>query len=465
MVTRRRILKAAALLLGSAGISSLTRGLSLGQTNPETPEEDGGAPRPVRRGRFTPVVTPNGMSLPWKWEGRYKTFHLTAEPVKREFAPGLVVNCWGYNGQTPGPTIEAQEGDYVRIYVTNHLPEPTSVHWHGLLLPNGMDGVSGLNQKAIPPGETYRYEFRLRQHGTQMYHPHFDEMVQMAMGMMGFFIIHPREPRTPRVDRDFAIMLSEWFVKPGSATPDPTVMSDFNLLTFNSKVFPGTDPLVVRRGQRVRIRMGNLSSMDAHPIHLHGHKFRITGTDGGPTPLGAQAPETTTLVPVGAARDIEFVADAPGDWAFHCHITHHVMNQMGHEIPNLLAIRTQGLDEKVNAMAPGTMVMGQSGMGDMMEMGAPRNSIPMKGGEGPFGRIDMGGMFTVLKVRDGITSYGDPGWYRHPPGTVAGPASASRGPAPSNTKTVYTCPMHPEVVQGHPGHCPKCGMTLVPKKR
>jgi hypothetical protein len=111
-------------------------------------------------------------------------FRLVSEPVRREFAPGLVVNCWGYNGQTPGPTIEVVEGDRVRIYVTNNLPEPTSVHWHGILLPNGMDGVSGLNQPAIKPGQTFRYEFTLRQHGTHMYHPHFDEMVQMGQKMI-----------------------------------------------------------------------------------------------------------------------------------------------------------------------------------------------------------------------------------------------------------------------------------------
>src|SRR6266481_502033 len=124
-------------------------------------------------------------------EDGFKTFHLIAEPVVREFAPGFRINCWGYNGQTPGPTIEAVEGDRVRLIVTNKLPERTSVHWHGVILPNGMDGVAGLNQKHILPGETYAYEFTLRQNGTQMYHPHSDEMVQMALGMMGLFIIHP----------------------------------------------------------------------------------------------------------------------------------------------------------------------------------------------------------------------------------------------------------------------------------
>jgi manganese oxidase len=457
MITRRQLLKATTMALGASGILAAARRLGA------APEAGARRRAPEgRRGSGASVVTPNGSTLPWRWEDGCKTFHLTAEPVKREFAPGLVVNCWGYNGQTPGPTIEAVEGDRVRIYVTNRLPEPTSLHWHGVLLPNGMDGVSGLNQKAIAPGQTYKYEFTLRQHGTQMYHPHFDEMVQMAMGMMGMFVIHPRVPEDPPVDRDFAIMLSEWFVKPGSATPDPTAMSDFNLLTFNSRVFPGTDPLVVRRGQRVRIRIGNLSSMDAHPIHLHGYNFRITGTDGGQIPRSAQWPETTVMVPVGSTRDIQFTADAPGDWALHCHITHHVMNQMGHRLTNLLGVKTEGLDEKVRDVAPRAMLMGQTGMGEMMDMVAPRNSIPMMGGVGPFGRIDMGGMFTVLKVREGITHYEDPGWYRHPARTRAEPVEGSPGSEPA-LGVRYMCPMHRDVVQDGPGECPKCGMTLVPR--
>src|SRR5206468_4312956 len=159
---------------------------------------------------FRPVVTPNGTTLPFNTVDGVKVFHLVAEEVKHEFAPGLLANCWGYNGQVHGPTIEAVEGDRVRIYVTNKLPAPTSVHWHGILLPNGMDGVAGLNQKAIQPGETFKYEFTLRQYGTHMYHPHHDEMTQMALGMMGLFIIHSRDAKGPRPDRDFAFMMSEW---------------------------------------------------------------------------------------------------------------------------------------------------------------------------------------------------------------------------------------------------------------
>src|SRR5258706_4039914 len=147
---------------------------------------------------------------------------------------------------SPGPTIEAVEGDRVRILVTNHLPEDTSVHWHGVLLPNGMDGVQGLNQPHIKPGETFAYEFTLRQSGTQMYHPHADETLQMALGMEGFFIIHPRQERV-RIDRDFAVFLHEWDVPIGGATPNPATMTDFNLFSFNGRVFPGTAPLIVKR--------------------------------------------------------------------------------------------------------------------------------------------------------------------------------------------------------------------------
>lgn len=386
-----------------------------------TPGASGPPPKPLRSRRSSgraPVLTPNGTSLPFRMVDGVKEFHLIAEPVKREFTKGLDVNCWGYNGMTPGPTIEATEGDRVRILVTNKLPEGTSVHWHGMILPNGMDGVSGLNQPKINPGETFAYEFTLRQTGSLMYHPHFDEMTQIALGMHGFFIIHPRDNSVRRVDRDFAIFLNEWFIKPGTATPDPTVMLDFNTFTMNSRVFPGTEPMLVRTGDRVRIRLANLT-MDSHPIHIHGHHFYVTGTDAGPIPETAWWPENSVNVPVGTTRDIEFTADNPGDWAFHCHKTHHVMNQMGHDLPNLLGIDPTSTQQRLDELVPGTMVMGATGMGEMADhqqhMAMPRNSIPMLGGQGPFGPIDMGGMFTIVKVRDDIDYNRDPGWYTEGP--------------------------------------------------
>ena len=371
------------------------------------------------------VVTPNGSSLPLRTVDGVKVGHLVAEQVEHEFAPGLHALCWGYNGQTPGPTIEADEGDRIRLYVTNRLPEPTTVHWHGLILPNGMDGVAGLNQPPIGVGETFVYEFTLREPGTFMYHPHYDEMTQIAMGMVGMFIVHPKRSRGPSVDHDFALMTHEWRMEPGAKKPDPNAMSDFNVLTFNSRVYPATEPLLVQRGKRVRIRLGNLGPMDHHPIHLHGLNFAVTATDGGYVPRSAQYPETTVLVPVGSTRVIEFEPPESGDWAMHCHMTHHVMTQMGHGMSRVLGANTRTLDQRMRRIAPQYMTMGTTGMGGMdeMHMPVPPGSTPMRGGPGPFGSIDMGGMFTVLKVRDEPNA--DPkGWFRHPIGTV--PRAADR---------------------------------------
>lgn len=377
---------------------------------------------------YTPVVTPNGTTLPWTVESGFKTFRLTVEQCRHEVAPGMVMTAWCYNGQTPGPTIEAVEGDRVRIFATNRLAEPTAIHWHGVLLPSGMDGVAGLSHPPIPPGETYVYEFTLRQHGTQMYHSHGDEMTQIGMGTMGFFIIHPKTPRTPRVDRDYAIFLNEWFVEPGTSRPDVNVMTDFNIFTFNSRAFPGTQPLVARTGERVRIRFGNVGQ-ESHPIHLHGHSFQITATDGGEVPASARWPETTVLVAPGQTRDVEFVAIA-GDWALHCHRRHHPMNPMGHDIPNVLGANQAGVEERIRALLPGYMAMGEAGMHDMteMQMQGPRNTLPMMAGVGPFGPIGMGGMFTVLKVRDRLTRGTEAGWYENPRGTVAHPAEGEPSP-------------------------------------
>jgi len=435
-LTRRGVLASAGILAGSTafvGTSAQAREVP----DARAPRPGSAAPpgkpssrrhlRPGIEGRdYKPVVVPNGAKLPWKIVDGVKVFHMVAEEVDHEFAPGLKATCWGYNGHVHGPSIEVVEGDRVRIYVTNRLPAATTVHWHGILLPNGMDGVGGLNQKAIAPGETFKYEFTIRQHGMGMYHSHHDEMTQIALGMTGLFVIHPRRPRGPAVDRDFALLLHEWRIDAGARRPNPNEMTDFNVLTMNAKAFPGTQPLVVRTGQRVRIRLGNLSAMDHHPIHLHGYQFRITETDGGEISESAQRPETTILVPVGSTRTIEFVADEPGDWAMHCHMTHHVMNQMSHDFPNMIGVKPGNLDAKVRKILPGYMTMGTAGMGDMgeMNMPMPHNSIPMMGARGKHDYITMGGMFTVLKVRDRLTSYDDPGWYENPPGTLASLASA-----------------------------------------
>jgi FtsP/CotA-like multicopper oxidase with cupredoxin domain len=353
-----------------------------------------------------------------------KEFHLVAEPVVREMAPGFKAHLWGYNGQSPGPTIEVVEGDRVRIFVTNKLPEHTSIHWHGQRLPNGMDGVTGLTQPGIAPGKTFVYEFVARRPGTFMYHPHADEMTQMAMGMMGFWVTHPRtkHPLIDEADRDFCFLLSAYDIDPGSYTPRIATMLDFNLWAFNSRVFPGIDSMNVRQGDRVRLRIGNLT-MTNHPLHIHGHELTITGTDGGPTPRSTRWQEVTIDIGVGQMRQLEFVAEAEGDWAFHCHKSHHTMNAMGHNVPTMIGVDHRGVARQIGKLIPDYMVMGERGMADMTEMAMPipDNTVPMMSGEGPFGSVEMGGMFSVIKVRrdQQAGDYSDPGWFEHPAGTVA----------------------------------------------
>ena len=374
---------------------------------------------------YTPVRTLNGWTLPFELKNGVKEFHLVAEEIEHEFAPGSVAKCWGYNGTTPGPTIEAVEGDRVRIFVTNKLKEHTTLHWHGILLPSGMDGVGGLSQPQIAPGETYVYEFTLKQHGTHMYHPHADEVVQLAVGMMGMFIIHPRNGEQTKIDRDYCFITHNWAMHPGTYRPDPSVMVNFDLWTFNSKVFPAIDPVVARTGERVRVRVGNFSMWN-HPIHMHGVQFWVTGSDGGRWQKSAWRSETTEIVGVGQTRDIEFIAE-PGDWAFHCHMSHHTMNAMGHEIPNTLGVDQTQISEEIQQILPGFMPMGRYGMAEHQEhvdMGhhqGPPNTLAMMTGQGPYGNIEMGGMFTTVKVRDNLPkgSYSDPGWYPAPKGTVA----------------------------------------------
>ena len=378
---------------------------------------------------YLPVSVPDGSTLPFTIKDGVKIYHLTAQEVMHEFSPGLKAHCWGYNGQVHGPVIEAVEGDKVRIYVTNKLKVPTSVHWHGVILPMGQDGVSGLTQRPIQPGETFKYEWTFTQHGTLMYHSHKDGMVQKGMGMMGMIIVHPRKPQETRPDRDFALLLSEWDIKPGTYRPDTSVPVGFNTLTINGRAFPGTSPLVVQTGERVRIRIGNLSAMSHHAIHLHGHTFQITETDGGVTPPTARWPETTVLVTTGQTRNIEFVADNPGDWAMHCHMSHHTMNQMGHGIPNMLGVKTDKIDPSLRQLVPEFMAMGTDGMGDMgkhvKHMATPDNAIPMVGLEGPYDYISMGGMFTVLKVRNELKGTKVSEWYNPPKGTRVTLASSN----------------------------------------
>jgi hypothetical protein len=239
------------------------------------------------------------------------------------------------------------EGDRVRLIVENRLPEPFSMHWHGLEVPVEMDGMPGISQDAIPPGGSFAYEFTLHQNGTFFYHSHM--AMQEMMGLIGLFIIHPRQAYAPRVDREFGLVLQEWAILPNNTIPNSLAM-EFNWLTINGKAGPAATPMLVKLGERVRLRIVNLG-MDHHPMHLHGHQFFVTGTEGGRMRTTAVVPENTVLVGVAQARDIEFVANNPGDWHFHCHLPHHMMNQMASMVgPAMMS--------HANLMRPGSMNAG-----------------------------------------------------------------------------------------------------------
>jgi manganese oxidase len=344
--TRRRFLgtgtaiAAGTLTAGAdkaAGAEGLPQSTKLDADYPrDHPGAGGPVGSPTDRGKLVPglrqpglppvpVVAPDVPKLPWTVRDGAKEFHLIAIPVKREFLPHLEIDVWGFNGSMPGPMIEVNQGDRVRIIVENRLPEPTSIHWHSLEIPVSQDGVPGLVQDFIPPGEAFVYEFTLHQHGTFFYHAHV--AMQEAMGMVGPFIIHPREAYEPVCDQDFLLITQEFQILPNARIPDSQGM-EFNFLTFNGRCAPLTTPIVVKLGHRVRLRLVNFSTADHHPIHLHGHTWWVTGTEGGRIPEPGWIPGNNVLVGVAQARDVEFIANNPGDWIMHCHMFHHTMNHM-----------------------------------------------------------------------------------------------------------------------------------------
>lgn len=283
---------------------------------------------PGRRGSDRPPVPfemPNVETLPWRMVDGVKEYRIACEHVRRELLPGYWMDLWGYNGSVPGPTIEATQGDRVRFVVENRLPEPTTVHWHGLELPVQYDGPPHLVQDPIEPGGTFVYEFDLHQAGTFFYHSHI--AMQEAIGMVGYFIIHPARAFDPPVDRDIGLIFQNYFIPPNQTVPN-TMAMEWNWHTINGRSGPYATPIVVRHGDRVRLRILDFSPMQHHPIHLHGHTFWITGREGARIPESAWQPRNTELIAVAQATDLEFVANNPGDWLLHCHMVHHMMNHM-----------------------------------------------------------------------------------------------------------------------------------------
>ncbi|WP_168122440.1 copper oxidase [Paenibacillus sp. HB172176] len=278
------------------------------------------------------VVTPDVPDLPYTVIQGRKFFELIAEPVERELLPGIIMKAWGYNGSTPGPTIRVNHGDWVTIRVVNRLPEPTTVHWHGLDVPNAMDGVPDVEPSPrIDPDHFFDYSFRITNPpGTHMYHTNYDTVIQQLMGMSGAFIIE--DPGESLFQRDYFLMLQEFHLdglkkgvlKEGVYSLNP-LADGFNFFAMNGRCYPHTSALPVKRGELVRIRIGNIG-MSAHPMHLHGHQFVVIASDGNAIPLPGRETRNTLAVPSGVTHDIAFLANNPGVWPFHCHMPHHSSN-------------------------------------------------------------------------------------------------------------------------------------------
>jgi len=333
-----------------------------GWANPTIPPS---CPPPLMGKQMGVVQTIGLPPLGYEMDGKVKVFQIIAQPVQQTIldtsepaeyfslipkenmidmpkrAPRTQkLRAWGYNGSTPGPTIEANEGDRIRIILKNELPEPTSIHWHGLELPNDQDGATPLTNRPVMPGQTFTYEFTLYQSGTFIYHSGFNVTKQDDYGLHGMLIIHPKKYEY-KIDQDIAIFLQEWSIPDGSQDPNLESMS-YNWFTFNGLAAPNVPMIHVKQGQRVRIRFANVI-MDSHPIHIHGYVWQVVGTEGGPIPKSAQWPGSTINVPPGTSRDVEFVAWNPGLWQLHCHKLHHIMNAQ--------AVTSKSMD----IMSPGGM--------------------------------------------------------------------------------------------------------------
>jgi FtsP/CotA-like multicopper oxidase with cupredoxin domain len=351
-----------------------------------------------------PIHAPDLQTLDWKMVNGAKEFHLTAEPVRRELLPGLWMDTYGYNGGMPGPSIEINQGDRVRIIVRNKLPEATSMHWHGLEVPVAMDGVPHLVQTLIEPGKTFTYEFTVHQEGTFFYHSHVG--MQETMGMVGLFIVHPKTPHQPVIDKDFCLIAQEFQLRPNSTVPD-TLAMEWNYLSFNGRCGPYTTPMVCRLGERVRIRFVNFSVIDHHPLHLHGHTFWVTGNEGGRIPEPAWVPSNNVLVGVAQAREIEFIANNPGDWILHCHMFHHMMNSMTSQAGPIVREFSKPEQMRVPGYPQNMLGMTMASMGKMESMkmdGMKPNNMKLDGMSGtgqqsPYA-MDMQGMGMIEGRRE-----------------------------------------------------------------
>jgi FtsP/CotA-like multicopper oxidase with cupredoxin domain len=287
----------------------------------------GHAMAPVPSEGVPPATETTGAQpLAYELDGDTKVFTLTAQAVQWPIMEGVTMTAYTYNGVVPGPLLRVTEGDKVRVVLRNQLPDATTIHWHGIQVPNSMDGVPGVTQDSVAPGETFSYEFVAKPSGSFMYHSHTNGDSQVGLGLYGPFIIDPAQPESPAPDLDVIMMLSEARVVDGQTYDAmPMAGAEPNYFLINGKAFPATETIPVKKGDRVRIRFMGIGQF-VHPMHLHGLPFKIVATDGYPVPEAAQLTKDTVLVSPGERYDVEFVANETGQWMLHCHVLHHTTN-------------------------------------------------------------------------------------------------------------------------------------------
>jgi uncharacterized membrane protein len=269
-----------------------------------------------------------GRPLEPRVENGIKIFDLEASVIRWSILPGETVEAYAYNGQVPGPTLRVTEGDRVRINVTNRLPESTTVHWHGLVLPNEMDGPAEITQAPIEPGHSYSYEYTVGQHGTYFYHTHDHVDRQQSLGLYGTLIIDPKNPDDViPADLEYTVQLQEWLKRRWLTFPAMPIDGGLpNFFTINGKSFPATDTIKMRVGQTLKVRFVGSHTSAIHPMHIHGGPFEVTAVDGVTMAESARYLADTVNVGPGQRFDVLWKAQRPGKWLLHCHIPHHTTN-------------------------------------------------------------------------------------------------------------------------------------------
>jgi FtsP/CotA-like multicopper oxidase with cupredoxin domain len=266
--------------------------------------------------------------LPPRLEGTVKVFDLKTSVIRWTILPETTVDAYAINGQIPGPRLRIRQGDRVRINVTNNLPESTTIHWHGLVLPNAMDGPAEITQPPIAPGETYRYEYTATQSGTFFYHSHDHVDRQQALGLYGALIIDPATPDPSlAADHEYTVLLQEWLLREGLTFPAmPMDGGQPNYFTINGRAYPATDVIKMRVGETLKVRLVGSNNGFIHPMHIHGGSFTVVARDGETLPPAARFNADTINVGPGQRYDVIWTAREPGKWLLHCHIGHHTTN-------------------------------------------------------------------------------------------------------------------------------------------